>query len=80
MEGSPSLCSQNQGPADWLCSNAQRANPCREEATGILLYHWWNVWKERNKTVFDAVQHNEFQVATSAKEEVDLCISAFRMR
>jgi hypothetical protein len=23
---------------------------------------------------------NEFQVATSAKEEVDLCISAFRMR
>jgi hypothetical protein len=41
MEGSPTLWSQDQDPPDWLCVNAQRANPaCNKEATRILLYHW----------------------------------------
>jgi hypothetical protein len=79
MQGSPTLCSQDQDLADWLCFNARRANPaCSKEATRILLYHWWNVWKERNNRVFQAVQRSEFQVATLAKEEIDACSSAFR--
>jgi hypothetical protein len=42
----------------------------------VLLYCWWNVWKERNKHIFDAVQRNEFQIAFSAKEEIDLFFRA----
>jgi hypothetical protein len=52
MEGSPSTCSQDQCSAAWLGSNTQIANPANcKEATRVLLYHWWNVWKERNKRV-----------------------------
>jgi hypothetical protein len=43
-----------------------------------MLYYWWNVWKERNKRIFDSVQRNEFQVALTAKEDIELSISAFR--
>jgi hypothetical protein len=72
-------CSQVQGPASWLCSNAQRANlSSQKEASAVLLYYWWNVWKERSKRIFDSVQPNEFQVAISAKEDIELSISAFR--
>jgi hypothetical protein len=79
MEGSPALCSQDQDPANWLSFNAQRASPvCHKEATRILLYHWWNVWKERNNRVFQAEQRNELQVADSTKEEIDACVPAFR--
>jgi hypothetical protein len=80
MEGSPSTCSQDQCPATWLGSNAQIANPANcKEATRVLLYHWWNMWKDRNKRVFQAEQRHEFQVAISAKEEIDSYVSAFRM-
>jgi hypothetical protein len=77
IEGTPSTCSQDQCPAEWLGSNAQIANTANcKEATRVLLYHWWNVWKERNKRVFQAEQQNEFQVATAAKE-IGSYVSAF---
>jgi hypothetical protein len=47
------------------------------ESVGFLLYVWWNVWKKRNKRIFNAVQHTELQVALTAKEEIELCASAF---
>jgi hypothetical protein len=37
------------------------------------------MWKERNKRVFQAKQLNELQVAALTKEEIDACISAFRI-
>jgi hypothetical protein len=40
IQGSPSSCPQEQGPADWLCSNVQKAAPSnRKTATRVLLYH-----------------------------------------
>jgi hypothetical protein len=59
--------------ASWLVANAARANTGDLQLpTGILLYVWWNVWKEQNRRIFDSTQRSEFQVANAAKEEVDL--------
>jgi hypothetical protein len=61
----------DEDPASWLCSNARTTLP-RNQNTGIILYTWWNTWKERNKRIFDFEQRSE-QVAFAAKEEIDLC-------
>jgi hypothetical protein len=38
-----------------------RANLANQrEAIGIILYCWWNVWKEQNKCIIEFVQHNKF--------------------
>jgi hypothetical protein len=35
-----------------------------------LLYCWWNVWKELNKRIFDAMQNSELHVACAAKDDI----------
>jgi hypothetical protein len=32
----------------------------RRSLDGIVLYFWWNIWKERNKRIF---QHKSLEVA-----------------
>jgi hypothetical protein len=44
---------------------------------GVLLYCLWNIWKERNRRVFDSKQKNELQVAMAAKEDIELYQLAF---
>jgi hypothetical protein len=59
-------------PNSWLATNAARANRgdiCL--ATGILLYSWWNVSKERNRRIFQSMQQSEFLIACAAKEKID---------
>jgi hypothetical protein len=74
-----STYSSDEDPASWLCSNVTKAMPGNQKKVlGILLYVWWNAWKERNKRIFDSVQRSELQVAFAAKEEIDLCATAFR--
>jgi hypothetical protein len=71
--------SQNLGTASWLNSNEARANSLhRHEFTAILLYCWWNIWKERNMHIFDSVQLSKMQVALLAKEEIDMYKLAFK--
>jgi hypothetical protein len=44
LQGSPSYCSLQQGPADWLHANAAKANGANlKRATGVLLYCRWNM-------------------------------------
>jgi hypothetical protein len=71
--GTPTQVSPSLSTTDWLscCTAAAKPRP-QCEAMGILLYIWWNVWKERNRGVFDSKQKNEFQVASIAKEDLDL--------
>jgi hypothetical protein len=63
---------------EWLETNASRANIGSVSKTvGILLYSRWNIWKERNKQVFDAVQRTEVQVASATKEDINRLFRAF---
>jgi hypothetical protein len=77
FQGSPSTCPNGQDPASWIAANAARADPANaRRATGSLLYCWWNLWKERNKRIFDSKHRSEFQVAFAAKEEFELYLLA----
>jgi hypothetical protein len=40
--------------------------------TDVLLYCWWNIWKERNRRVFDSKQKNELQVEVVRRASVFL--------
>jgi hypothetical protein len=73
LAGTPTQASPSLSTADWLshCTAVAKPRPQRQ-TMGILLYIWWNVWKERNRRVFDFIQKNEFQVASAAKEYLDL--------
>jgi hypothetical protein len=59
-------CSLQTIPSKINWSNEKR------RLAGILLYFWRNIWKEWNRRIIDNVQWNEFQVATTAKEDIDL--------
>jgi hypothetical protein len=73
MRGSTSTCLPSQEPADWLeCNVATASTGDGRKVAGILLYCWWNVWKEHNKRIFDAVQNSDFQVACATKDDIEL--------
>jgi hypothetical protein len=68
----------SQDNATWITSGAATGMETHQRvSTGILLYCWWNIWKERNRMVFDSIQRNELQVALSTKEEIELYHQAF---
>jgi hypothetical protein len=59
LDGGPTQVSQEQGMAAWLSTNVARANARNHRETiGILLYYWWNVWKERNRHVLEVKCRN----------------------
>jgi hypothetical protein len=73
LQGTPTSRLSQMDLASCLVANAARANTGDLQlAIVILLYVWWNVWKEQNRWIFDSTQRSEFQVANAAKEEVDL--------
>jgi hypothetical protein len=51
---------------------------CQCSQTEILLYSWWNVWKERNRQVFDSTRHSVIHVDCAVKEEVKMFLRAMR--
>jgi hypothetical protein len=77
FQGSPTICSMSSDLASWLAANAAMAQPANVRlATEILLYSWRNVWKERNRRVFDSTQRSVFLVACAVKEEVGMFLRA----
>lgn len=44
----------------------------RLEFDGILIYIWWNIWKERNRRTFENKSLQTREVAYLCKEEINL--------
>jgi hypothetical protein len=78
LGGTPSTCSQDQEPVEWLASNAAKAGGMSlQGSTGKILSCWWNIWEERNKHIFEGVQRSAFQVASTTKDEIELFEKTF---
>jgi hypothetical protein len=46
----------------WLATSVTRAKPANVRlATGILLYSWWNLWKERNRRIYNPLSVQNFR-------------------
>jgi hypothetical protein len=77
LKGSASSCLPSQEPADWFEHHVVPSSVGdSRKVAGILLYFWWNVWKERNKYIFDSVQNSELHVACTAKDDIDIFFQA----
>jgi hypothetical protein len=50
----------------------------RRRALGYLFFVWWNVWKERNRRVFDDVEQSFNKVASLSLEDINLYFAAMR--
>jgi len=44
---------------------------------GIIIYFWWNIWKERNRRTFNHISKSAEEVAFLAKEDVQQFNLAF---
>jgi hypothetical protein len=79
FQGTPTNYPMRADPARWLAASATRAKPAKAHlATRILLYSWWNVWKERNRHIFESTQRSEFQVACAVKEDAEMFLVVMR--
>lgn len=58
--------------AEWFKQAAVSVdNTNRKKNCGAILYVWWNVWKERNRRIFQGQEKNALHVAMLTKEEID---------
>jgi hypothetical protein len=49
----------------------------KRSRSGRLLYVIWNVWKERNRRIFQGVRKTYMEVAHIAHEDIRQCALAF---
>jgi hypothetical protein len=54
----------------WCKCRAKFDKSQRKEFDGIMIYFWWNVWKERNRRTFQNKSLQLRQVALSSKEDI----------
>jgi len=55
----------------WRKCRAKIDKGRRKTFDGIMIYFWWNVWKERNRRIFQNKSLQPRQVALLCKEEVE---------
>jgi hypothetical protein len=79
LPGRPDLASCSQGTTKCLSAIAAKTGTAMaRNATTILLYCWWNIWKEQSRSIFESLHRNELQVASWTKYEIELYKLVFR--
>jgi hypothetical protein len=61
------------------CKDTTRRAPSAERRrfNGLVIYTFWNLWKERNRRIFNNATETVLQVAMRIKEDIDLRKRAF---
>jgi len=49
----------------------------RRRFNGLVIYTFWNLWKERNRRIFDNKMETVLQVAARIKEDIEQRMGAF---
>jgi hypothetical protein len=49
----------------------------RRRLNGVVIYTFWNIWKERNRRIFNNAIETVSQVATRIKEDIEQRKRAF---
>jgi hypothetical protein len=60
----------------WRRCKSKVDKQYRPRFDGIVIYFWWNIWKERNRRNFDQLSLQTEAVAYLVKEEIlQFCIA-----
>lgn len=60
-------------PSDWIRELRKKGNSKVEKLrnVGILLYFWWQIWKERNRTIFEGKEQSFRQVTEPLRADIN---------
>jgi hypothetical protein len=54
----------------WEEAAAKISKQEKRRFNGMVIYTLWNLWKERNRRIFQNVQESSWQVAFRIKEDI----------
>jgi hypothetical protein len=55
----------------WRRCRAKIDKPNKRSFDGLIIYFWWNIWKERNRRTFENKSLQAREVAFLCKEDFD---------
>jgi hypothetical protein len=59
----------------WIGALKLLPKSLRRRKAALLMYIAWNLWKERNRGVFEGKESEPPDVMRFIKEEIDLCVT-----
>ena len=54
----------------WRKCRAKIDQDQRRRFDGTIIYFWWNIWKERNRRIFQQQNLQPIQVASLCKDDI----------
>jgi hypothetical protein len=61
----------------WEEATAKVPKTERRRFNGLVIYTFWNLWKERNRRIFNNKMETVLQVAARIKEDIEQRMRAF---
>jgi hypothetical protein len=58
------------GPLEWVYHLATGSSSSRRKRLGLIFFIWWNLWKERNRRIFETKEKSIPQLAPLVLEEI----------
>jgi hypothetical protein len=55
----------------WHETSIATPKPSRHELNGVIIYIMWNIWKERNRRIFEHSSLNADEVAFYTVEDIN---------